>query len=101
MPIEFKPYSVPISVRGAIPRITETVNNRPFGLCLQGKSIQELEDRIEEFKDLNICWGAMNRFDVYQDYIFNKIGKNLLITMDVGEVHYEEAYENVIRIPRW
>ena len=101
MPIEFKPFPVPINISGAITKLQEIINNKPLVICLQGKSIQELEDRIEEFKDLNICWGAMNRFDVYQKYILNKIDKKLQIVMDVGEVPYVEAYEKAIRVPRW
>lgn len=101
MPVEFKPFTVPINISGAVSRLQEIVNNRPLTICLQGRSIQELEDRIEEFKDFNICWGAMNRFDIYQKYILDKIDKKLQVAMDVGEVPYVEAYEKSIRIPRW
>jgi len=101
MPVEFKPFTIPISIRGVTHRLGEIIQDRPLGICLQGKSIQELEDRIEEFKDANICWGAMNRFDIYQNFILNKINKMLMVTMDVGEVHFVEAYEKNIRIPRW
>lgn len=101
MQVEFKPFSIPITIRGVTARFASVIQDRPLGICLQGTSIQKLEDRIEEFKDARICWGAMNRFDIYQEYILNKIDKKLSIVMDVGEVHYVEAYEKTLRIPRW
>jgi len=101
MPIEFKPFSVPVNIKGAIPQFQEILQDRPLAICLQGKSIIELEDKIEDYKSIPICWGAMNRFDIYQNYILDKVGLNLQVTMDVGEVKYVEAYEKVIRVPRW
>jgi hypothetical protein len=101
MPIEFKPSSVPLTLSGAVDKFQQILQERPLGICLQGTSIQELEKRIEEFKDVSICWGAMNRFDIYQNYILNKINKKLQITLDVGEVKFVEDYERKIRIPRW
>ena len=101
MSVIFKPSSHKINIVGAISRLSTIVQNRPLGICLQGKSIQELEDRIEEFKEAYICWVAMNRFDIYQKYILDKIDKKLSIVMDVGEVEYAEDYEKQIRIPRW
>jgi len=101
MPIEFKPSSVHISLSGVVDKLSQVLEGRPLAICLQGKSIKELEDRAIEFKDLPICWGAMNRFDIYQDYILSKIDKTLQVVMDVGEVKFVEAYEKVIRVPRW
>jgi len=101
MPVQFVPSTVPIKLRGAVDRFKTILEGKPLGVCLQGKSIQELEDMIHLFKELPLCWGAMNRFDIYQDHILNKIDKKLQVVMDVGEVKFQDAYEKIIRVPRW
>ena len=97
----FQAQDISFKISGALDKLKAKVHNRPLGLCVQGKSIKELEVRIDEFQSYDICWGAMNRFDIYQKYIFDKIGKKLEVVMDVGEVKYVEAYEKGLRIPRW
>ena len=80
--------SIPVTIElnGALDKAREILKNRTIGLMLQGKSIVELETRVSELKGANICWTAMNRFDIYQTNILDKMGKELEIVMDVGEV---------------
>ncbi len=101
MPVEFIPSSTPISLKGAINEFKSLLDDRPLAICLQGKSIKELEDRIDEFYEKRICWGAMNRFDIYQDYILEKVNLHLEVAMDVGQVKNVEEYEKCLRVPRW
>ncbi len=101
MPVEFKAPKIELKVTGAVHKISEIIGNREVGLMLHGKSIEELENRIEEFKDYDVCWVSLNKFDIMQKYILNKIDKNLRMVLDIGEVHYRDDFEKQIRIPRW
>jgi hypothetical protein len=67
---------------------------------LFGSSINELEQRIEEFKDFNICWTSLGQWDLMETYILNKIGKELEITFDCAEVEKPIRFEILKRLPR-
>ena len=58
-------------------KLINKIKDKTVCVLLHGKSIEELEDRIEEFKNDNICWISMNEFDIIQDNILNKIDKQL------------------------
>lgn len=74
--------------------------NKPICIIVHGRSIEELEKRIYEFKDLDILWGSMSSFDIPQKYILDKINKKFDIIYDSGTVANAENYELSIRIPR-
>lgn len=57
--------------------LKEIVGGRTVGLMLHGSSIAELENRIEKFKDYDICWVATNYFRLVEKNILEKIGKKL------------------------
>jgi len=84
------------------PDLKNLINNRTVAVCLQGKSIQELEDRIEEFKDFDICWASLGVFDIIQDNILSKGNKHLEIVFDCATVPHSRIphYEKHFRVPR-
>lgn len=53
------------------------------GLILHGTSLKNLEERIEEFADLNITWATINFYWIYES-IIQKIGKrfSMLCVLD-------------------
>jgi len=65
-----------------------------------GRSIEELEARIEEFKDFDVVWCGMSSFDIPQKYILDKINKHFQIIYDSSTVQNAEEYELTRRIPR-
>ena len=65
-----------------IEQLKKTVNNRVVGIMSHGKSIEELEKRIVEFKDFNVCWASFNLFSVMEDFILNRIHKKLDLVLD-------------------
>lgn len=69
-------------------------------VILHGKSCEELEKRIEEFKNFDLVWCSMSSFDVPQEYILNKIDKHFKIVFDCSTVQNAEHYELTRRIPR-
>lgn len=83
-------------------KISEIINNRPVALVLQGKSVNELESRIQEFKDLNICWVALGLFTTIEEFILSKINKQLEIVFDCATVPESRlySYETNERLPR-
>jgi hypothetical protein len=81
-------------------KIKNLINNRVVGLMLFGSSIVELEQRIEEFKDFDICWVSLGQWELMEKYILNKIDKELEITFDTAEVENPIRFEIQRRLPR-
>jgi hypothetical protein len=76
------------------------VEGKTIGLCLHGSSLYELEHRIEEFKDFDICWASVGQWELVENHILNKINKKLEITFDTAEVEKPIRFEIQRRIPR-
>ncbi len=74
--------------------------NNVFCLVAHGKSLEILESKIEEFKNINCIWGSMSTFDIPQKYILDKINKTFSFVYDSSTVQNEKDYELTIRIPR-
>ena len=87
-------------VEGKISLFRNNIYNETVCLCLQGKSIEELEKRIHEFQGLPMRWAGQNRYDCIQTNILNKINAKMNVVMDVGTVRNEDEYDEYIRIPR-
>jgi hypothetical protein len=76
------------------------IDNRIVGMLLFGNSINELEQRIEEFKNYNICWCGVGAYDILEEFILNKINKRLDIFFDCGEVERPIRFELKARTPK-
>ena len=76
------------------------LTNKTICIILHGRSVEELESRIEEFKDKDVLWGSMSHFEIPQKYILDKINKKFDIVFDSGTVANAEDYELKVRIPR-
>lgn len=81
--------------------IETIINNRVVCVMVPGKSIEELENKIEEYRDCDICWVSLNLFTVMEDYILSKINKKLDIILDCSTVaeSLSSQFER-IRLPR-
>lgn len=64
-----------------IKKLRDIINERPVAILTLGASLTELESRIEELKDCDICWVGMNVFSIPEKHIVQKIGRNLSIAM--------------------
>lgn len=58
------------------------IKDKVVGLIAQGQSVEILEQRIEEYKDLDIIWISFNNFDIIETFILNKINKKLQIVFN-------------------
>jgi len=69
--------------------------------CL-GKSIEELEKRIELFRNKDIVWVGLGQFDIVYFNILLKIKHNFTIIFDTATVieRYCKDYEMNVRFPR-
>ena len=79
-------------------KIQEKIENKVIGLIGAGRSLEELETRIEEFKDLDICWVSLDSFEVIDDYIFSKIDKKIEIIFSFGHFKPEEEIKKINNI---
>lgn len=76
------------------------MENKQALLICHGRSLENLEALIENFRDKNITWCSMSTFDIPQKYILDKINKKFSIVYDSSTVKNEKEYELSIRIPR-
>ena len=83
-------------------RLKNIINKRTVGIIAQGKSINELEARMHEFKDYDICWMAIGQHDTPEKYIMEPVGKSLDIVFDSASIPESKAenYESTMRMPR-
>lgn len=82
-----------------IERLRRVINKRPVAIILHGASLTELEDRIGELEDCDICYFSLNYFWVPEKHILQKINRNLSLVMcsaiDAGwkaEMHNAVAF---------
>lgn len=62
-----------------IEHLRKIIAGRPVAILAAGPSIKELEKRIDELRDLNICYLGINRFFIQENYILQKIDKHFSI----------------------
>ena len=60
-----------------IERLQSIVRGRDIVVFAHGASLQIMEQRIEEFAGLDICYIGMNRFVPTEEYLLKKIGAEL------------------------
>ena len=80
-------------------KLREIINNRICAVIAHGKSVEELDKRIAEFKDFNLCWCGMNYFEP-TEAILNKIGKQFEIVFDCSQTENFKNYELNWRLPK-
>ena len=61
--------------------LQKVIRDRPVAILLPGTSIKELEERITELKDADICYASVNDFWIMEEKILSKIGKQLEIVL--------------------
>ncbi|MFA5104884.1 MAG: hypothetical protein WC527_06890 [Candidatus Margulisiibacteriota bacterium] len=79
-----------------IERLKKIVRARPVVILAAGPSIAELEQRISELRDQDICYFGFNNFFVQEKNILTKIGKRMEVTMCSGREGVPEAMPGII-----
>ena len=69
--------------------------DKPVAILLQGPSVSELEDKIHLFKDKDWIWASLNRFQMMDDYILPKIGKELDIVYSSNNGRFDQELRNI------
>ncbi len=77
--LDFKHYLPNTEER--IERLKKIIHGRPVALLLPGPSILELERRIGELNNADICYATVNDFWVMERRLTHRIGKNLTAVM--------------------
>lgn len=97
--------NIELEKQKALQKLRKVVHGRIVGIMAHGKSIEELEHRIHEFKDYDISWVSLNLGDMIMDpFILNKIGKQLDLIFNCFTLTISEEakikYEKEVRMPR-
>jgi len=79
--------------------MNEILNDKTCAILAHGKSIEELEKRIEEFRNFDLVWCGMNYFNPTEE-IIKKIDKQFSIVFDCSTVKNAIDYERNNRLPR-
>ena len=64
-----------------IKHLQEVVAGRPVAILVPGPSTYELEERIEELRDIDICYFGLNSYTVQEVSILQKISKRFSVIM--------------------
>lgn len=82
-------------------KIKNIINGRPCFVLAKGASLRNLEEKIVEYKDLDVCWVTLNDFNYIENSILSKINKRFELVSSCDTVLLVKEYENSIRIPRF
>lgn len=80
-----------------IEKLRGIIKGRPVAIILQGFSTRELEERITELKDCDICYSSLNSFGVIEKYILEKNNRNCSIVMCSSPVGLGVEIGNIIK----
>lgn len=80
---------------GRIAYLREIVGGRPVAILAAGPSIKQLEDRIAELRNTNICYVGFSSF-VQEKFILQQINKNLSVYMDSCGVNIPLTIKKII-----
>lgn len=80
--LNFKHY-LPDTER-RIERLRQLINKRPVAIILHGPSVKELEQRITELRDCDICYFGLNYFTIPEKHILQKISRTYSVVMVSG-----------------
>ncbi len=80
-------------------KLAKIIKGRTCCVISKGKSLEELEEKIELFRDKDVCWVVHNKFDYIEDLILKKIGKKADIISDCATVAKIHVYEPDFRLP--
>ncbi|GEM_PF-5136906 len=64
-----------------IERLRRLINGRPVAIILHGASVQELENRISELANCDICYATVNDLETAEKNILRSINRNVSIYM--------------------
>ncbi len=64
-----------------IERLRRVVNKRPVAIILHGPSAKELEARITELENCDICYFSLNTFRPVEKHILQRINRTLSVVM--------------------
>src|SRR3989344_6230361 len=75
------------------------INGRPVAILVAGPSISELEERIVELSQADICYFGLNNFFVQENHILKKINKHfsvLVESTDDSKKDFSSAFDKII-----
>jgi|GEM_PF-912943 len=82
-------------VEKRIARLRDIIGGRPVAILAAGPSIRELENRIHELRNADICYFGFNRF-VQETCILHKIDKNYSLYADPCCNNWPEAMKDAV-----
>lgn len=68
---------------------------KPIAICLQGTSIEILQQKINLFKNKDWHWASLNKFQVIEDEILSKTNKKLDIVYCASDQRFKEEKNNI------
>lgn len=80
-------------------KLRNIVSNKICAIVAHGKSIEELEKHIVDFKDFDLCWCGMNYF-IPTENILKKVGKMFDVIFDSSLTENAKNYELNWRLPK-
>ncbi|MBI2064436.1 MAG: glycosyltransferase family 2 protein [Candidatus Yanofskybacteria bacterium] len=73
-----------------IAHLREIIAGRPVAILAAGPSIKELEERIDELRNTDICYFGINTFFVQENHILKKISKYFSVIIEATLIKDDE-----------
>lgn len=80
-----------------IEHLKKLVGGRDIALLAHGPSIGELEQRIDELADRDICYISVNRFSVLETGILSKIGRRVQAVCPTNPTEFQVQGDRIIK----
>lgn len=75
--------------------IFQDIQEKPIFIIGQGPSAYELQENIHKFKNKDILWASLNRFQLIEDEILSLIDKKLDIVYCASNQRYKEERKSI------
>lgn len=79
-----------------VAHLRKIIAGRPVAILAAGPSIQELEKRIEQLRNKDICYFGINKFFVQETHILHKINKQMSVVSLSGREGMAAAINPII-----
>lgn len=79
-----------------IEHLRKIIAGRPVAILASGPSIKELEKRINELNNIDICYFGLNNFSVPEAHILQQIDRHFSVTMCSAREHMTDYINEII-----
>lgn len=94
--LDFSPREYLARSRERVGHLRSIIDGRPVAILAAGPSIRQLEERIGELRDANVCFFGLNDFTVQETHILVRIARRFSVVMCSAREHMPEYIGSIV-----